>query len=200
MVLDREIRWPDPRASVRTAVWSLLPLSFGCASQDPNADALVDGCWGRYFSEDYLHDEEPDWEPLDCSLPIICEPIDISVAVEYLTPEQAAAVDASARCMLEALRDGIPAVHHVASSPDGGAFSDRMAYSVLPDGVVGFDDWNADLGYGMDETYRQTRDDAFFDECLAQVEPPLGCLVGRNFPPLVFDVDGCIDAAPRCPD
>jgi hypothetical protein len=199
MACVNEIRWMDPRTSVRTAIWSLLPLASGCPADDPLAEALVDGCWQRSFSEDIYDDvHEPDWEPFTCSLPTICDPIAVDAGFGGPTPEQIAATDGPARCMLEAMRDGIPAAHVITWSPDGGVFWDRMIYHVLPDGVVGFDDHGEDLGSGVDEMYRRRRDDAFFDECLAQTEPPLGCLLGQSFPPL--DREACIDDVPRCPE
>ena len=118
-----------------------------------------------------------------------------------MTPDEIAAADASARCMLEALRDGTPAHHSVHRSENGGQFDYRLHYYVLPEGVVGSLDYEADLSAGAREMYRGTRDDAFFTECLAEteLEPLLSCLVGeQSFPPL--EPDACIDAEPICPE
>jgi hypothetical protein len=197
MGLVDEIRWVDPGAVVRVAVWSLLPLASACR-EDPLEEWLVDGCWDRSVSEDYEAPER-DWEPFACELPIVCEPIRIDLGPgEELEPDEAAVVDASARCMLEAMRDGTPAVHTISSSPYGGQYFDFMAYHVLADGVVGTDEWGEDLSSGTAEVYRRTHDDAFFDECLTQNEYPLGCLLGSAFPPL--DREACIDDVPRCSD
>lgn len=194
--MDREIRWIDPGAAVRTAVWALLPLASACAD-DPLAEWLVDGCWDRSVSEDYDAPER-DWKPFTCDLPIVCEPIDVDLAPGGdFAPENAAAADPSARCMLEAMRDSTPAKHIIAWTPDGGVEADNMVYHVLRDGVVGLDEWNADLGSGTTEVYRRMQDDAFFDECLAQDDDLLGCLVGVDFPPL--DREACVDDVPRCP-
>ncbi len=169
-----------------------------CAD-DPLAEWLVDGCWDRNFGFDYQdEDYEPPWEPFSCSLPTVCDPISIHLQTgQEPTTEQEAAVDASARCMLEALRDGTSAVHSVSWSTNGGQYSTNLAYYVLSGGIVGSQNGFEDLGGGFDETYRHTRDDAFFDECLGQSQSPLGCVLGSDFPPL--DREACIDDVPSCP-
>jgi hypothetical protein len=131
-----------------------------------------------------------------------CEALDVYFnGGREMTPAEVAAADASARCMLEALRDGTPANHFIHSSENGGQYEYRLHYYVLPDGVVGSVDFEEDLGGGARETFRATRDDAFFDECLAQteLEPLVSCLLGPGtFPAL--EPDACIDAEPTCPE
>ncbi len=208
---DGEIRWMDPRGVVRTAIWSLLlPVASGChhdePTSDPLADALDQGCWQRSFDVDpyeldYDEDDggdEEEWEPFSCDLPIVCDPILIDVSgVTDLSAEQVAANEVGARCMLEALRDGTPAVHTVEPWPLDPEYGRRVTYHVLPDGIVGFDaNWDGGVR-GRRETFRRARPDAFFDECLAR-EHPEECLLQVYFPPL--DPEACIDDVPRCPD
>jgi hypothetical protein len=176
---------------------------------DDGNDTLLDGCWDRDFFDDdyYAADGEPTWEPFTCAVPMPCEPLNVYFqATDEMTPEEVAAADASARCMLEALRDGTEADHSITSIEIDGQYEYRLHYVVLPDGVVGSMDWVEDLSAGKQETYRQTRDAAFFDTCLAEteLEPLVSCLVGTLeqgggfFPAL--DLDLCIDAEPICPE
>lgn len=170
---------------------------------DDGNDTLVEGCWDRDFVEDYYYaaDGEPSWEPFTCSLPVPCEALEVYFNAREMTPDEIAAADASARCMLEALRDGTAAHHSLHLSENAGQYDYRLHYFVLPDGVVGSLDYEADLSAGARETYRGTRNDAFFAACLAEteLEPLVGCLVGGgHFPAL--DLDLCIDAEPVCPE
>ncbi len=178
-------------------------------TDDGDGDTLVDGCWDRDFVDDYYYaaDGEPDFDPFTCALPEVCEPLNVYFnASEEMTPDEVAAADASARCMLEALRDGTEAHHSITSAENDGQYENRLHYYVLPEGVVGSLDYEADLTAGARETFRATRDAAFFDACLAETElvPLVTCLVGTerlgggDFPAL--DLDMCIDAEPVCPE
>lgn len=170
---------------------------------DSDSDTLVGGCWDRDFTDGYYEDD-PEWESFTCALPEICDAIDLDFSEGKMTPEEIAAADAAARCMLEALRDATPAVHAAAVGENGGQYQNRVRYFVLPEGVVGSLVYAEDKSGGKRETYRATRDAAFFDECLAQteLEPLVSCLVsipgngGPSFPAL--DPDQCIDAEPIC--
>jgi hypothetical protein len=171
-------------------------------------DTLVDGCWDRDFTgEPYSGDYDPPWDRFECALPIPCQRLDVHFdSSGEVTPEDIADADASARCMLEALRDGTPADHSITVNRIDGQYVYEAHYYVLPDGVVGSLESFEDLGGGTRERYRQTREDAFFDECLTQreLEPLVACLVGTNqldggfFPAL--DLDACIDGEPMCPE
>ncbi len=175
----------------------------GTTTYDGDSDTLVDGCWDRdSVDDDYAAGGE--WQPFTCALPELCEAIAVDFGKE-LTPKQIAAADASARCMLEALRDATPATHDVSAGINGGQYQNHVRYFVLPEGVVGSVDYSEDKTGGARETFRATRDAAFFDACLAEteLEPLLACLVtipkaGPDFPPL--DPDACIDAEPVCPE
>jgi hypothetical protein len=171
-------------------------------TDDSDSDTLVDGCWDRDFIDGYYEDD-PEWESFACALPELCDAIDLDFSDGKMTPEEIAAADAAARCMLEALRDATPAVHSVAAGVNGGQYQNRVRYFVLPEGVVGSVVYSEDKSGGKRETYRATRDAAFFDECLAQteLEPLVACLVpipkaGPSFPAL--DPEACIDGEPMC--
>jgi hypothetical protein len=175
-------------------------------TDDGDSDTLVDGCWDRDFADGYYEDD-PEWESFACALPEVCDAIELDFSDGKMTPEEIAAADAAARCMLEALRDATPAVHSVAAGVNGGQYQNRVRYFVLPEGVVGSLVYSEDKSGGKRETYRPARDAAFFDECLAQteLEPLVACLVphpeggGSSYFP-ALDVDVCIDGEPACPE
>jgi len=217
--------------AVRTAIWWLLPFAAACAcdgteddagggdastATDEDGQSDDDGetepaaCWDHVFEDGYDDGYyaafgDPEWDPFVCELPQPCDAVHLNFYDgEEMTPEAIAAADAAARCILEALRDGSPAVHLASNSDETGQFSDHVRYQVLPDGVVGTLTWADDLVTGKREVYRATRDAAFFEACLAETElmPLAACVVpglgGGSFPAL--DLDACIDGEPMCPE
>lgn len=203
---------------VRTAIWSLVPIA-GCVEDDEDdaageSSAMADdelsdddgemeaaACWDREDEDSgyYSLPSGDGWRrAFTCDLPKICDTLRLDF--QGLAAEQVAEETATARCILEALRDGTPAVHVASRSEEDGQFFDQVRYHVLPGGVVGSWSWADDLVTGEREAYRATRGAEYFDACLAEteLEPLVDCVAfgdGEAFPAL--DDAACL-GEPTC--
>jgi hypothetical protein len=168
-------------------------------ASDDASDTLVDGCWQRSFYGGYYGGYEPPWEPFACaSLPNPCDEAVIAVSGDELdmTPEEIVAADAAARCIIQGIRDGEPAFYRLTFTEDSGVLDQHTRYFVLPEGTLAsISEWN-DLSFQASDVYRQPRDPAFFDACLAETELLAleDCLANGA----ALDPDACIDGEPQC--
>jgi hypothetical protein len=175
-------------------------------------DTLADGCWDFTFSGDYL--DAPDWDTFACpSLPIPCADVDVYLTEgdagpePEMSPEEIAAADEAARCVLHGLRDGTVGHYRVSWSESGGQYSARTEYFVLDGGVVAVASADEDLSSHAVQAYRPARDPMYFDDCLAATElvPLVRCIAATPALQGVADVPAlqagsCIGAVPQCPD
>ncbi|MFO0635039.1 MAG: hypothetical protein U0168_19520 [Nannocystaceae bacterium] len=167
---------------------------------------------GTSFSGDYL--DAPDWDTFACpSLPIPCADVDVYLTEgdagpePEMSPEEIAAADEAARCVLHGLRDGTVGHYRVSWSESGGQYAARTEYFVLDGGVVAVASATADLGSAAVQAYRPARDPMYFDDCLAATElvPLVRCIAAL---PELHGVEGvpaiqagsCIGEVPQCPD
>lgn len=201
--------------SSSTSVGSADTSSSGSSSSQGSAtestsDTEAGGCWDDEFSGYYS--ESPDWEAFECpSLPIPCPEAAVSLITGVddlepdMTPEEIAAADAAARCILEALRDGTSGAFTVSWSEESGQNAATTRYFVLDTGVVASFSAVLDLGASAVQAFRAPREAAYFDGCLAETElvPLMRCIAVLPESYDVADIPAidsvaCIDGAPQC--
>lgn len=217
---------PDPDTS-DSSDSSSTPPDVTDGALDAGEDTLADGCWEYAGELDYF-DQVFDipFEPLVCAeLPIPCE----TVALQFVaspdcetgvygftedTLDNRDAIEAAARCVLTALRDGTPASHVIDIDTYEGIASLETRYTVLDAGVLTFVDSRYDNAGYASERYLSLRDAAWFDACLAapDLEGLVPCLWGPiegldgeggfacgDVPLGPVDASACVGETPACP-